>query len=54
MQTTSEKIVHPVSNIYGNNTSNKIQNKTRVSIPDPEYTEYVQSKHKQRVELLNL
>ena len=35
-------------------TSNKLQNKTKVSIPKPEYTEDSQSKYKHRVEPINL
>ena len=35
MQTTWEKIFHHVGNIYGHNISNKIQYKTKVSIPKP-------------------
>ena len=40
--------------IYGHDIGNEMQNKTKVSIPKPEHTEAVKSKHKQCVELLNL
>ena len=33
---------------------NKMQNKMKVFIPKTEYSEYVLSKNKQRVELINL
>ena len=54
MRTTWEKIYHHVGTIYGHDTRKELQNKTNVSIPKPEYTEDVQLKHKQIVELLNL
>ena len=54
MWMTWENIVHQVNTIYGNGISNKLKNKTKVSIPNPEYTEDVKPKQKQRVELLNL
>ena len=54
MWTTWENIVHHVGNIYKNDIRNKLQNKTRVSIPKSEYTEDVQLKHKHRMELINL
>ena len=54
MRTTWEKIVYNVGTIDRQDISNKLQNKTKVSIPKPEYTEYVHSKHRHRVELLNL
>ena len=54
MRMTWEMIVHHVRTIYYHNIINELQNKTKVSIPKPKYTEYVQLKHKQRVELLNL
>ena len=54
MRTTSYKIVHHVGTVYGHDIRNEVQNRTKVSIPNTEYTEDLQSKHKQRVELLNL
>ena len=54
MRTTWEKIVHHFGTIYGHEISNKPHNKEKDSIPNTEYTEDVQSKHRQRVELLNL
>ena len=54
MRTTWGNIVHHVWTIYGHDISNKLQNKTELFIPKTEYTEYLQSKHKQRMELLNL
>ena len=51
---TWENIVHNVGTIYGHDIRNGMQNKTKVSIPKPDYTEDVQSKHKQRVEVLSL
>ena len=54
MRTTLEKIVQHVVTIYRHDNSNKLQNKTKVSYPTLEYTEDVQSEHKELVELLNL
>ena len=54
MRTTWGKIVQNVGNIYGHDIRNKLQKKMKVFIPKPEYTENVQSKHKQRMEILNL
>ena len=54
MRSTWENIVHHISTIYGHNIISELQNKTKVSTFKPEYTEDIQSKHKQRVELLNL
>ena len=54
MRTTSYKIVHHVGTVYRHDIKNEVQNRKKVSIPNTEYTEDLQSKHKQRVELLNL
>ena len=54
MRTTWEKIFHHVGTIYRHNISDKLQNKVKFSIPKPGYTEYLQSKHKQHMKLLNL
>ena len=54
MWTTWEKIVHHAGTIYGHNIRSEMQNKMKVFIPNPEYTEDVQSKHKPRMELLNI
>ena len=54
MRTTRENIVHHVGTIYKNDISKKPKNKTKVSISNPEYTEYVQLKQKKFMELLKL
>ena len=54
MWATWEKIVHHVGTIYGHDIRNGLHNKKKVSIPKPEYTEDIQFKHKQRVEIINL
>ena len=54
MWITWDKKVHHDGTIYGHDINNEMQNKTKVSIPKPEYTEYLQSKHKQCLELLHL
>ena len=54
MGTTWENIVHNFGTIYKHKISNKKQTKTKVSISNPKYTEDLQSKTKQRIELLNL
>ena len=54
MRITWEKIFQHERTIYSHDIRNEMQNKTKVSIPNPEYTEGVQSKHRQRVEMLNL
>ena len=41
MQTTWENIVHNVGTIYGHYIRNEIQNKMKVFIPKPEYTDDV-------------
>ena len=51
---TWEKIVHHVVTIYRHDISNKLQNKTKFSIPKPKYTEDVQLKQKQLMELLSI
>ena len=54
MRKTWENIVYHVVTVYVNDIINELQNKTKVSIPKPGYTEYVHLKHKHRVELINL
>ena len=54
MRTTWDNIVHHVRTIYSHEISNELKIKIKVFIPNTEYTEYVQPKHKHRVELLNL
>ena len=51
---TWENIVHHVGTIYWHDISNKLQIKTKASIPKTEYTEDVHLKHKKRVEILNI
>ena len=43
---TCENIVHHFGTICRKYIRNKLQNKTKVSIPNPEYTEDVQLNHK--------
>ena len=54
MRTTWEKIVHHIGTIYGHNIINEVNNKMKALIPNPEYTEDVQFKHKHRGKILNL
>jgi hypothetical protein len=45
MRNTWEKITHHVGTIYGHNISNELQNKTLVTIAEPQYTAAVIVKH---------
>ena len=54
MRTAWENIFHHFGTIYGPDIRNEPQNKMRVFIPNPEYTEDIHSKQKRRVEILNL
>ena len=54
MRTTWQNIVHHVEIVYGHDISNGMQNKTKFSIPKPEYTKDIHSKCKHRVKLINL
>ena len=54
MRTTWEKIFHHTGTFYGHDIINELQNKMKVFIPKPEYTEDLLSKHKQHVGLINL
>ena len=48
------EIFHHVGAIYGHDISNELQKKINLSIPKPEYTEDVQQKQINNVELINL
>jgi hypothetical protein len=45
MRNTWEKITHHVGTIYGHNISNELQNKTLVTIAEPQYTAAIIAKH---------
>jgi hypothetical protein len=45
MRNTWEKITHHVGTIYGHNISNELQNKTLVTVAEPQYTAAVIAKH---------
>ena len=45
MRNTWEKITHHVGTIYGHDISNELQNKTLVTIAEPQYTAAVVAKH---------
>ena len=52
MRKTWENIVNHVGTIYCHDTSNDLQNKKRINIPQPEHTHQVKDKQIKRVERL--